>query len=83
MENPNAPADDVDRRLTDLEVKASYTEDTLDQLNQVIVRQQGQIDLLVRELTRLRDEQAKAADANARPGEAPGAAPADERPPHY
>jgi SlyX protein len=47
---------DVDRRLVDLEIKATFTEDTLDALNQVIVRQQEQIDLLVREVKRLRDE---------------------------
>ena len=41
--------DRIEHRLTDLEVKASYTEDMLDQLNQVIVRQQAQIDRLLRE----------------------------------
>ena len=69
--------DDVDRRLTDLEVKASFTEDTLDALNQVIVRQQSQIDLLVREVQRLREER--------RRGDGPPGAdgsPVDERPPH-
>ena len=44
--------DRIEHRLTDLEVKASFTEDMLDQLNQVIVRQQGQIDRLMRELDR-------------------------------
>ena len=32
--------DEAARRLTELEIKASFTEDLLDQLNQVIVRQQ-------------------------------------------
>lgn len=81
MTNPNDSFDDaVDRRLTDLEVKASFTEDTLEQLNQVVVRQQEQIDLLVRELKRLRDESRKGLDAGG-PGDA--AAGMDERPPHY
>jgi SlyX protein len=77
--------DDIDRRLTDLEIKASYTEDTLDALNAVVVRQQEQIDLLVRELKRLRDE-GHAKDAGASPGgtgTASSPSPADERPPHY
>ncbi|MDO8248654.1 MAG: SlyX family protein [Rhodoferax sp.] len=50
MEHPH----DTDQRLTDLEIKASFTEDLLDQLNQVIVRQQQQIDTLIREIAHLR-----------------------------
>jgi SlyX protein len=45
-----------DQRLTDLEVKAAYTEDLLDKLDQVIIRQQNQIDQLVREVARLREQ---------------------------
>jgi SlyX protein len=48
-------ADRTDQRLTELEIKASYTEDTLDRLNEVVVRQQQQIDLLLREVARLRE----------------------------
>ena len=44
----------TDQRLTELEIKASYSEDLLDQLNDVIVRQQRQIDHLLRELAALR-----------------------------
>lgn len=44
----------IDQRLTDLEIKASFTEDLLDQLDQVIVRQQQQIDILMREIGHLR-----------------------------
>ena len=43
MESP----DDIAQRLTELEIKASFTEDLLDQLNLVIVRQQDQIDALI------------------------------------
>ena len=50
MQHPH----DIDQRLTDLEIKASFTEDLLDQLNQVIVRQQQQIDTLIREIGHLR-----------------------------
>lgn len=45
---------DIDRRLTELEIKASFTEDLLEQLDQVIVRQQRQIDLLLREIADLK-----------------------------
>jgi SlyX protein len=50
MEKPN----DNEQRLTELEIKASFTEDLLDQLNQVVVRQQQQIDALIREIANLR-----------------------------
>ena len=46
---------DPDQRLTDLEIKVSFQEDTLDQLNAVVQRQQRQIDALLRELADLRD----------------------------
>ena len=65
----------VDQRLTELEIKAAFTEDLVEELNRTIVRQQQQIDLLVRELLQLRDQ-------------ADSAQPAfrslrDELPPHY
>lgn len=68
--------DRIEHRLTDLEVKASFTEDMLDQLNQVIVRQQGQIDRLLRELGELRERRPAADDAALR-------SLRDELPPHY
>jgi SlyX protein len=66
----------TEHRLTELEIKASYTEDLLDRLNEVVVRQQAQIDLLVRELATLR-EQGAAMDR-----ESPRSL-RDELPPHY
>jgi SlyX protein len=44
----------TDQRLTELEIKASFTEDLLDQLDKVIVRQQQQIDALLREVAELK-----------------------------
>jgi SlyX protein len=44
----------LDDRVTELEIKASYTEDLIDQLDKVIVRQQEQIDLLIKTITELR-----------------------------
>ena len=44
----------VDERLTRLEIKVSFTDDLLDKLDAVIIRQQDQIDRLTRELQRLR-----------------------------
>ncbi len=76
---PSPPMDHPDRienRLTDLEVKASFTEDMLDQLNQVIVKQQGQIDQLQRVLSELRERRPAADDVALR-------SLRDELPPHY
>ena len=44
----------INQRLTDLEIKASYAEDLLEQLDKVIVHQQQQLDMLIREVTELR-----------------------------
>jgi SlyX protein len=73
---PHAPDADTEQRLTELEIKASYADDLLDTLNQLVARQQEQIDLLLREVGRLRqqgDPQAAPAVRNLR----------DELPPHY
>ena len=70
-----SPSKQVDQRLTELEIKAAFTEDLVDELNRTIVRQQQQIDLLVRELLQLRD-QADSAQPTFR-------SLRDELPPHY
>jgi uncharacterized coiled-coil protein SlyX len=59
MKHPNDPQDTTggsatDQRLTELEIKASFAEDLLDQLDKVIVRQQQQIDALLREVAELK-----------------------------
>lgn len=65
-----------DARLTELEIKASYSEDLLDRLNDVVVRQQAQIDALQRALASLQQqalEEPQPAFRSLR----------DELPPHY
>ena len=71
-----ASIDDTDQRLTDLEIKASFTEDLLDQLNQIIARQQRQIDALLREVSELRQRVPEG-------GALPFRSLRDELPPHY
>ena len=71
-----ATDDSTDRRLTELEIKASFTEDLLDQLNQIIVNQQQQIDALLRELSDLRQRLPEG-------GAVPYRSLRDELPPHY
>ncbi len=66
----------IDGRLTELEIKASFTEDLVEQLNQVVIRQQEQIDLLMRELAALKHQQRDSGGAEFR-------SLRDELPPHY
>jgi SlyX protein len=71
------PEDIASQRLTALEIKASFAEDLLDELNRVVIRQQQQIEALIRELAQLREQQQQA-------GVASGAARLlDDLPPHY
>ena len=67
---------DVEQRLTDLEIKASFSEDLLDQLNQVIIRQQQQIDKLMREIGQLKQHMPDA-------GTGVFSRSGDDLPPHY
>ncbi len=55
MQNTDNP-DRIEQRLTELEIKAGFMEDLVEQLNQVIIRQQQQIDLLTREVGHLRQQ---------------------------
>lgn len=64
-----------DERLTELEIKSSYADDLLEQLNHIVARQQQQIDALQRELLALRQQLRDA------PGVAAGSG--HEPPPHY
>ena len=68
--------DATDYRLTELEIKASYTEDLLDQLNLVIYRQQQQIDSLIQQVTQLCQQTPDAGSGGPRNLR-------DELPPHY
>ncbi len=72
MEQPHHTA----QRLTDLEIKSCFTEDLVDHLNQLVARQQQQIDLLMRQVADLRQQ--------GQPDE-PAAFRSlrDELPPHY
>ena len=67
---------DTLERLNDLEIKASFTEDLVDHLNHLVARQQVQIELLLREVARLRELGTDADSGTAR-------GLRDELPPHY
>ena len=67
----------TEQRLDDLEIKANYTEDLLDQLNLTIYRQQQEIDALARTVALLRQQMPEAG------GGADARNLRDELPPHY
>ena len=70
------PPDAVDKRLTNLEIKASFTEDLLERLDAVIVRQQQQIDSLTREVADLKQTSSSGETTEFR-------SLREEPPPHY
>lgn len=70
----NSP--NTEQRLTDLEIKASFNEDLLDKLDQIIIRQQQQIDLLTQEVARLRQPAPHGGTGMPRDAR-------DDMPPHY
>ena len=69
-------SNDIEKRLTDLEVKASFSEDLVDHLNDLVARQQEQIDLLIREVGKLKDRAPDTGGGGSRDAR-------DELPPHY
>ena len=67
---------DAAQRLTELEIKASFAEDLLDKLDQIVIRQQTQINALISEVLHLRQQSSDP--------QAPGQRNLrDELPPHY
>ncbi len=74
--NDNSIDEAMEKRLTNLEIKATFTEDLLEQLDQVIVRQQQQIDALLREIKELRQPSTDG-------GIQPARSLHDDLPPHF
>jgi SlyX protein len=66
----------MESRVTELEIKASYAEDMIDELNLTVYRQQLQIDRLILEIKTLRDQLRSDQPAEQRNLR-------DEIPPHY
>ena len=66
----------MEERLGELEIKLSFTEDLVEQLNLTVFRQQQQIELLQQELRTLRQQMHAALPADALNLR-------DELPPHY
>jgi len=66
----------LNERLTDLEVKFAYTQETVDTLNEQVAKQWSVIDKLVRQLDMMRDQVETMAADMGKPGSEPP-------PPHY
>ena len=64
-----------DERITNLEIKLSFTEDLIEKLNETVYKQQQQIEFLYRELKAIK-EQASSSGSS-------GGSSKDEIPPHY
>ena len=68
--------DNAAQRLTELEIKASFTEDLLDKLDHTVVRQQTQINALISEILHLRQQLSSPQNESQRNLR-------DDLPPHY
>lgn len=73
---PDMPPSATDARLEALEIKASFADDALDTLSDLVHRQQMQIERLVREVVDLRDQLAQVREGSPRTLR-------DDLPPHY
>ena len=71
-----SPEASTAQRLTELEIKASFTEDLLDKLDQTVVRQQTQINALISEILHLRQQMSNPQNESQRNLR-------DDLPPHY
>ncbi|TWD78660.1 SlyX protein [Variovorax beijingensis] len=71
------PPNELAERLTELEIKSSYAEDLLEQLNMTIYRQQQQIDSLILQVAQLKQQSQNAGQDGAARNLR------DELPPHY
>jgi len=67
----------TESRITELEIKLTFLDDTVNQLNQVVYMQQKTIDELQQRMTQL-DRQLKDLQEASATGELP-----HEKPPHY
>jgi len=63
-------------RLAEIEMKVSFSEELLEELNRTVYRQQRQIDQLQKDLQALREQVRNSLPAEPRD-------PLDETPPHY
>ena len=68
----------MENRITDLEETAAHLTKTVDELSDIIARQDGEIALLTRKVLLLMEREAQREDS-----EGAAVVMGDERPPHY
>jgi uncharacterized coiled-coil protein SlyX len=76
VDNNNEEFAMTEDRITNLEIKISFTEDLIEQLNQTVYKQQQQIEFLYRELKSIKEQAGSSDQSGARNLK-------DEIPPHY
>jgi SlyX protein len=64
-----------EERITNLEIKLSFTEDLIEKLNETVYKQQQQIEFLYRELKAIKEQAVSSGGG--------GSSLNDEIPPHY
>ncbi len=67
---------EIENRVMELEIRNAHQEDTIEQLNQIVFKQQRQIDDLIRQLSYLKNQLSSLQEAGAKESEEPP-------PPHY
>ena len=67
----------MNETIMDLQTRLAFQEDSIDTINQIVVRQQSEIDLLKREIIQLKEMIEDFRDAQGNGGNA------TELPPHY
>jgi SlyX protein len=69
----------MEEKLIELETKFSYQEDLLSDLNDIVAKQQLQLDELITEMSGIKEQLQDVAER----GSAEGHGEQDEKPPHY
>ncbi len=67
---------EIENRVMELEIKNAHQEDTIEQLNQIIIKHQALIDSLKRSMEQLQDKVSTLQESNSKEGPEPP-------PPHY
>ncbi|MCK5648621.1 MAG: SlyX family protein [Gammaproteobacteria bacterium] len=67
---------DIENRVMELEIKNAHHEDTIEQLNQIIIKHQTSIDSLVRQMEQLQSKLSNLQQSNSKDTPEPP-------PPHY
>lgn len=71
---------DLENRITELEIKNSHQEDTIEQLNEIIFEQQKNIDIINRHLEQIQNKINNLQENNIHDNES---MEPEEPPPHY